>query len=407
MNTLPLTRKRSASAFTLVELMVSMGLILGLMVLLVTTVDQTQSLWNRTSSKATQFQTARYAFEVMARRLSQATLNTYWRPHDPSLTNAVADFQFRRHSELQFLSGPTSKIFTSPSIAGLNADPVNAYPLHSMFFQAPLGQTEETVDGRDDELRFAALSEMLTACGYFVEYGEDPDRPDFLPRDKFPPKVAFRLMELTMPGERLTIYQRPGDEVSSNVEPRVLNEQDGPYVGLVDMVGTPEAGWIRPRWMKEALRRGDGTASARFHYARVMAENVIGLIVLPKIPPEDRQNRSDLNLAPSYSYDSWRIMRGDSGKADPVTGARDSLLPPIVQLVMIAIDAPSAARLDSKLDEPPSWTEGLFEKVEDEQQLQDDLEKLETVLRDDPARLNHRVFTTDVVLRGSKWSRNP
>jgi uncharacterized protein (TIGR02599 family) len=135
-----------------------------------------------------------------------------------------------------------------------------------------------------------------------------------------------------------------------------------------------------------------------------MAENVIGMIVLPKVPPEDRDTPSSLELAPSYQYDSWRILRGDAGEADPKTGARDNLLPPIVQIVMIALDADSAGRLPNELAEPPKWTEGLFEKVEDERDLQEDLEKLEEVLKADPARLNYRVFTTDVVLRGSKWS---
>lgn len=390
----------------MVELLVSMTLIIGLMVLLLSTVDQTQQLWGRTSSKATQFQTARYAFEIMARRLGQATLNTYWRPHDPSSTNSVADFQFRRQSELHFLSGPTSKIFTSPGIAGLSPDPKNAYPLHSVFFQAPLGQTEELVPGGGDELRFASLDDMLTGCGYFVEYGEDPDRPDFLPRDRFPPQVGFRLMELTVPGERLTLFQRPNDKVN-NIEPMILNRENRPYLGMVDASRNPSASWVRPRWLEEALRRGEGTASPRFHYGRVMAENVIGLIFLPKLPPNDRVTRTALDLAPNYQFDSWRILRSNTGAADPATGARDNLLPPIVQVVMIAIDGPSAQRLEPKLGEPPAWSEGLFIKVRDEAELQEDLAKLEKRLSEDPARLNYRIFTTDVVLRGSKWSRDP
>ncbi len=403
---LPYNRARPVAAFTMVELLVSMTLILGLMMLLLGTVDQTQQLWVRSSSKAAQFQTARHSFEIMARRLGQATLNTYWRPHDPSLTNSRADFQFRRQAELQFISGPTSKIFTSPTIGGLNSNPVLSYPFHSVFFQAPLGQTEEINDGGDDRLRFASLSEMLTACGYFVEYGEDPNRPDFLPKDRVPPQVAFRLMELTVAGERLTIFQRPNDN-KSNVEPMILDEQSRPYMGLVDMVGTPETAWMRPRWMKEALRREQGVGKSRFYYGRVMAEHVIGLVILPKLPPQDRVNKESLDLAPHYQYDSWRILRGDTGLADPVTGARDNLLPPIVQIMMIAIDGPSAARLDAKVDKPPAWSEGLFQKVEDEGQLQEDMALLEKALKEDPARLNYRIFTTDVVLRGSKWSRDP
>ena len=159
--------------------------------------------------------------------------------------------------------------------------------------------------------------------------------------------------------------------------------------------------------MREALRRGEGTSVQRFHYARVMAENVIGMIVLPKLPPEDRSSPQRLDLAPTYQYDTWRILRGDSGSLDPVSGARDNNLPPIVQIIMIAIDSASAARLDAKLEEAPNWSEGLFARVDDEDALIEDMAKLEQALKDDPARINYRVFTTDVVLRGSKWSRDP
>src|SRR5436190_16349610 len=90
-----------ATGFTLVELLVSTTLIAAIMFLLLSIVDSTQRVWQRTTEKAGQFQAARNAFEAMTRQLSQATLNTYWRTYDNDSTNTniQASFQFRRHAE--------------------------------------------------------------------------------------------------------------------------------------------------------------------------------------------------------------------------------------------------------------------------------------------------------------------
>ena len=63
--------------FTLVELLLSTALIALLLLLFVSMVEQTGKIWTRTSSKVSQFQATRAAFDAMTRNLSQATLNTY------------------------------------------------------------------------------------------------------------------------------------------------------------------------------------------------------------------------------------------------------------------------------------------------------------------------------------------
>jgi uncharacterized protein (TIGR02599 family) len=87
-----------------------------------------------------------------------------------------------------------------------------------------------------------------------------------------------------------------------------------------------------------------------------MAENIVGLIILPKLAERDRRTPSGqadpkaLELAPNYEFDSWRVLAGGTATPVGITGAnaasdnraRDNLLPPIVQIVMIAIDEPSA-----------------------------------------------------------------
>src|SRR3954454_23767872 len=114
-------RGEGQSAFTTVELLVSMTLLAGVMVLLVGPVDQTKRVWRRSSEKVTQFQGARAAFESMTRRLSQATLNTYYRAFDTDIGLEKANMRFRRQSELQFISAPAKRILgASPQLSNLS-----------------------------------------------------------------------------------------------------------------------------------------------------------------------------------------------------------------------------------------------------------------------------------------------
>src|SRR5688572_26589605 len=67
-----------SAAFTLVELMVATAVIALLMVVLLQMTTQTTKTWRFTTEKVEKFQSARDGFESMTRRISQATLNTYW-----------------------------------------------------------------------------------------------------------------------------------------------------------------------------------------------------------------------------------------------------------------------------------------------------------------------------------------
>ncbi|WP_156346096.1 prepilin-type N-terminal cleavage/methylation domain-containing protein [Verrucomicrobium spinosum] len=64
--------------FTLIELMLSVA-ILAVMVLMLTSVlSNMQNVVARSQAQVEEFEDARLAFESMARKLSQATLNSYW-----------------------------------------------------------------------------------------------------------------------------------------------------------------------------------------------------------------------------------------------------------------------------------------------------------------------------------------
>lgn len=424
-------RRRRIAGFTLVEIMVSTALLVAIMVLMLNVVDQTQRLSQRTRGKTTQFQAARNAFDSMARRLSQATLNTYWKAQDLTINAEKADYLFRRQSELQFVSGPTMRFFdAAPRLQSLNEPAEENYPTHAMFFAAPIGFTERVDNNAGNQLEFRSLTSMLSAVGYFIEFGDETDKPQFLAnlQPPYPSRLRYRLMEMLVPAEKFNIYARPVDH-NRHLDPRILDENKGTdsdpsyYMGLVSTARKPLDTFVRPYWMKEAFRRVSAHPGHRFAYARPMAENIIGLIILPKVPVKDRvdyntnppsKNENALELAPEYEYDSWRVLSGTTQK-HPETGvnldnrARDNLLPPIVQVTMIAIDEPAAIKMNLGLTGKPKWFDDKFKKAEYEIDYQEDIQELEKELKDDKqfGTINYRIFTTDVVIRGSKWSRDP
>jgi uncharacterized protein (TIGR02599 family) len=433
-----LVNKHSASraGFTLAEVMVSSVLIVMIMGLLLQTVSQTQKVWAGTTAKVAQFQGARVGFESMVRRLSMATLNTYWRAYDGDLTTQREDYTFIRKSELQFLSGPSAKIFDK--LRDIEGDVEKVFPTQSVFFFAPTGNTEESLQSDEvkdnpnpDGRRFRMADSLMSACGYFVEFG-DEDKPDFIQELDFPKKYRYRLKEMSVPSEMVTIFRQPTtedvgtkspgaelkDKAKNITQQFIMNEKENidtamanEYKGLVDVRRNVVGDFIRPQWMKTALFRERAGESedkvARFRFARSLADNVIALIILPKTVDVEREGnkRKIGSLAPKYAFDSWRELPGRNGGAPAKYFApRDCLMPPILQVTLVAIDEQSALRAAFEPTTLPAWTEGLFEQVNLEQDYLNDIEELEKRLQADPSHPVYRIFTTDVVIRSSKWS---
>ena len=421
MNAHHLSPLRKLHAFTLIELLVSTALIALLMGLLLTTVNQSQRVMIRTTAKVKQFQAARAAFDVMTRRLSQAKLNTYYRAFDSDSTSETSIYSFTRESELQFFTGPAATsansapgIFSSPAIANLNQPADASYPTHSVFFQAPMGLTVEQDPTVTKAVvpRFRDIDQALTGVGYFIEHGPDPAMPGILRKLNYPDRRRFRLMELDIPTERLKMYSRPLDTTPDRKyrnDPQILDRDKADYVGLVDTNLKIVSKWKRALWMEEGFSREaipGASNGTRFTYARAMAEDVFALVILPKLALRDRKTPDRLDgLAPNYCYDSWRIMRQDP-KAIHLS-ARYNQLPPIVQVTMMVMDEPSSLRIQDKYkDKPPEWSKGLFTTVTDEDSHLQDVAKLEKAIAAEKIPINYRIFTTDVVIRGSKWSRD-
>lgn len=450
------TLKSINAAFTLVEVMVSSALIVVIMGFLMYTMEQTQRTMRGADSRVGQFQTARVAYEALTRNLSQATLNTYWDLDAELINGKMEPKGYRRNSDLHFVSGlaASDKILQSTE---------NINPTHAVFFQAPLGvtyqddstiltssgyqdveKTDSSNTSKESIRKYRFLNGLMNVCGYYIKWGEDPLVPTFMKpdiaNDVMNRRYRYRLMEVTQPAETVTIYnnqwyQQPGlsgtHKATATSGARALS-----YTNATD-------------WIKVAIGKTAPTLGPATDYSHPLADNIVALIIVPKIAQGDRKvptsagdERLD-DLSDNYEYDSRpqkvydaSLDGGSKGGPSFIRGTAqiDTLLtkelerqqyaqlPPIIQVTVVAIDEDSGSKLEASLTEPkdgPSehWAKGLFTKlgkVEDFQKdlgdpinpstssLLDRLSGRDTSLK--LPKMNFRIFTTDVVMRSAKWS---
>jgi uncharacterized protein (TIGR02599 family) len=373
----PDCRSRCA-AFTLVEMLVSTAIVALLVVMLAGILQQTSTVWSRTTGKIEQFREARGAFENMTLRISQATLNTYWDYQYVGAGPARTPQRYMRRSELRFISGPVDQL--------IDPNPTNRRRLtHATFFQAPLGVVEN--------VKYKGFENLLCTWGYFVEVGGDLDyRPRFLDEELAPQKHRSRLIETWVAAERNLIYRHTSGVQGSIVRAITYSGKD---------------------WFRDPLN----LSAPPVH---VLAENILALVLTPRLAPEDEEEvlgtsgrRTDLSpLAPNYLYDTSPVgganpadSRHSDGRLNPV-----AQLPPVIQVTMVAIDEASALRSGpSALDQDPFLLADRFKRSADYSKdlLRSDDSASGDSLEDRliEARANYRIFTTNVIIRGSKWSR--
>ena len=354
-----MTTPRPTAGFTLVEVMVASGIVVVIMGVLLAMTDQTQRLVKTTSAKVEQFQDARVGFESMTRRLSQATLNAFW---DYETVNGSLT-SYQRSAELRFRSGRMKDLNPEGGPQG------NIQPGHGVFFQAPNGLVE-------DQRTLGSLDHLLNTWGYFVEIGSDSATlPPFLV-GKVEARKRFRLMELMEPAEQMSVYRFP----------RVGN-----------------TGWFAPS-IRNTVRP-----------VRALTENIIALIVLPRLSLADEEQWKRINgqsttpfLAgeTNYAYDS---TKGGLYQSDPIRNTKNQL-PPVVQVVMVAIDEPSARQMEDRNGSDPYLGINYEAQFNSPTALQDagrrpgDISNFERTLI--AKKVSYRIFSTNVSIRGAKWSRS-
>ena len=340
-------------AFSLIEMIVSMGILAIMIAFLLLMVSQTQKTWKGTAGKIEQFRAARDAFDTMTRRISQATLNTYLDYNNP--TNPTA---YIRQSELRFLSGPTDLILPTLTI-------ISNTPTMGIFFQAPNGFSTNTNN--------ALLQNALNTWGYYIEYGSDANaKPSYLPDGTPIPRMRYRLMEFMEPTDNLSVYNCT-----------VTNRTNQSTEWITNTLGLPESS--RP--------------------THVLAENVIAMILLPKHTPADLARwgsaYSNSSLAPDYRYSS--ATNRNSASNDPRLNTRNQL-PPVIQVTIVAVDETSAIRFPSALANLTNVSSqgGYGDLFTNAANFDADLMVLQRCLSTN--KINFRVFTTEVMVKGAKWS---
>jgi uncharacterized protein (TIGR02599 family) len=359
--------------FTLVEMLVATTILVLMMTVLFSVMSQTMSTWSYARAKTEQFRGARTAFESITRRLAQATLNTYWDYDDPN-----GPTRYVRQSELRFISGP-----------GLAGTASTKRPTHSVFFQAPLGFVTDS--------QYGGLDNLLNTWGYYIEFGSDRSEVPAIIQGvpSWRERWRFRVFELMQPANQFSLYSRTSG--LSGGKPRNLS-----YTGR--------------EWFNDAL-------TATPPPVHVLAENVVALVLLPKLSPQDEEALQTkptpldkgTKLAPNYLYDSTSEGAAVSASGSD-KGALNSKnqLPPIVQVTMVALDEVSAARLATQIDPGNSGTmpdlgwENLFQRAENYKKdlvidPDDSFQSLEEALIAN--KLSYRIFTTEISIKAAKWSR--
>lgn len=324
---------RRAGALTLVELLVSMAVFSLVVVLLAGVLARTEEVNRSVSSQVYQFREARRAFDLMTTVLEQATLQTYWDFDYVRTGGRQVPSAYVPRSDLRFVAGQAGELLDGGD--GL------AFPGHALFFHAHTGFSREPGN--------AGFNGLLNSWGFFVEYGDDSaELPGFLEQgaDRLP---LFRLIEMRQPAEQVSIFRD----------------------GVAD-----------DRWFRSPPPAD----------RRVLAENILLLLVLPLAPGQEPDD-----AAASYDFDSAGILWPQP---------RVHQLPARVGLTLVALDPGAAGRLAGEDRLRDLMPQGLFF---DPARSEEDLSQLRARL--DEEGLGHRIFTTTVALRAARWAaggqRNP
>ncbi|MEM6821472.1 MAG: Verru_Chthon cassette protein C [Verrucomicrobiota bacterium] len=336
--------------FSLIELMTATAISLILLVLVLQTVDSISKIGRRVKANVETFQSARTGFEALTRHLSNTTLNTYYDYFDANgivRTPGNAFFSpayYGRNSSLHFVCGST------PSLTGLTAI---RHPGHSIFFQAPRNYSANSQIDRTQGI--------MNACGYLVQHGQPPVRPGFLSSLTANGPYRYRLMEFLQPSEELSVYTQSGTG-----------------------------------WFTNQLTGNLNT----------LAENVILLAILPKLPAD--QDPTGTLISPNYAYNSRANASSFTG-TPPRQPINAHQLPPIIHITMVAIDELSAGRLEAKFGTaaPTLGLETLFNNAS---QYDADIQTLEAILNGitstNDIPLSYRIFEAEIRIPGAKWSGN-
>jgi uncharacterized protein (TIGR02599 family) len=251
--------KHLVRGFTLLEMMVSIAVLLLLLSILAASTEGVALAFHAASGKLSTYAAARAGFNTLNQTLSQATLNTYLDYYDAggnlrtqATVGSFVPSTYGRVSNMQFLV----------NLNGGSASPTGSG--QELYFECPAAYSTDTA--------YHSTQGLLNACGYYVQYGSDAT---FGPSLISSPRWRYRLMQALEPTENLQVY--------------AVNSASS------DQSAT---------WTANIANTGAGSTPAQ--YALPMAENIIAMIIWPRLPVA--QDATGVTLAPAYSYDSQETV---------------------------------------------------------------------------------------------------
>ncbi len=133
------------------------------------------------------------------------------------------------------------------------------FPTHGIFFQAPLGVvTDDLTSQAAYGPNYSSMDNALNTWGYFVETSDYDERPSFITNKITPLRWRCRLMEMRLPSEKMGLYDTYALDKSND-------------------------------WFQTWLAIPNGSTPPR--PTRVLAENVMALIIWPKLSKQDEDLR--------------------------------------------------------------------------------------------------------------------
>ncbi len=372
---------KKKAAFTLVELLVAMTVVAILGALIFQVISLATQTWSTSRDRISSFQDARVTFQRLQATLSKAVLNSRLDYVDAAGDpRAVGGLNFiptgvARSSDLHFVSGPASELVPGGGVAST--------PGHAVFFQAPLGVT--------DDPNFSRGQELLNSTGFFVEFGEDQSPlPSFVSDLAGSNLHRFRLKQWVQPAEDNTIYASTGS-------------------------AAPAAYFS---WFQSALPSAAGEAPpAGAIPARTLAEDVFALLMVPTTSPEDATTMGG-EISSDFRFDSraWTNLGGmpisgslssSDGNLVPRATLMRNQLPPLVKVALFALERRDADRLQRLHGQtaPPELAipSDLFT---DAANFDDDVLEFEQRLLAQSPPIRARIFRTTIPISAAQWINN-